>query len=101
MPTFVAALLGGLVQIAGTLAGRVLLALGFGAITYTGVSASLSFLKTQAISAAGGLGAEALQLMAYMKVGECISILSSAYLVSLTLAGLSAGGSISRLVKTS
>jgi hypothetical protein len=99
MPAFIAALLGGLVNIAGQLAGRVLLALGFGAITYTGVSASLSFVKSQALSSLSGLPADLLGLMAFMKVGECISIISSAILVRMTLAGLSAGGSISKLVK--
>lgn len=99
MPLFVAALLGGLVQLAGTLAGRVLISLGFAAVTYTGISASLGFLKTQALASLTGLPSQIVGLMAYMKVGEAISIVVSALLVRATLAGLSAGGSISKLVK--
>lgn len=99
MPAFVAMLLGGLVEIAGSLAGRVLLSLGFGILEFTGVSVTLSWLKTQVLSAASGLTGDLLGLLAYMKVGEAISILFSALLVRLTLNGLSAGGSISKLVR--
>jgi hypothetical protein len=100
MPFFVASLLGGLVNIAGSLAGRVLLALGFAAVTYSGVSVTLTWLRTQVLNAAGGLSADLLQLLSFLKVGEAISILFSALLVRLTLNGLSAGGSISKLVKS-
>jgi len=99
MPSLAMALLGGLVNIAGTLAGRVLLALGFGAVTYTGISTTIGWIKTQALNAVSGLPGEMLSLMAYMKVGESISIISSAYGVLLVLRGLSEGGSISRLIK--
>jgi hypothetical protein len=99
MPALAAWILGGLLSIAASLAGRVLIALGFGAITYTGISVTLTWLKTQAVSSFSGLGADALGLLAYMKVGESISIIFSALLVRATLAGLSEGGSISRLVK--
>lgn len=88
MPFFVAALLGGLIQIAATLAGRVLVALGIGVVTYTGVSASMTWLKTQAVNAALGLPAEAVQIMAYLKVGEFISLIASAILARLVLNGL-------------
>lgn len=98
MPYFVAALLGGLINIAGTVAGRVLLALGFGLATYSGVSVSLEFLKSQALQAASGLPAGAVQLMAFLKVGEAISILTSAILVRLVLNGLT-NGSITKLVQ--
>jgi hypothetical protein len=88
MPFFVSALLGGLIQIAATLAGRVLVALGVGLVTYTGVSSSLTWLKTQAVDAALGLPIEAVQIMAYMKVGEFISLIFSAILARLLLNGL-------------
>lgn len=89
MPLFVAALLGGLVNIAGTLAGRVMIALGFGAVTYTGLSTSLAWLKTQAVSSFAGMGTEVVQLLAALKVGESISIVTSAILVKQLLNGLS------------
>lgn len=98
MPLFIASLLGGLINIAGTIAGRVLLSLGFGAVTYTGISTALDFAKSQALGAISGMPAEAVQLMAFLKVGECISILSSAMLARLLLNGLT-NGSITRLVQ--
>lgn len=99
MPAFVVMLLGGLVEIAGSLAGRVLLSLGFGFVTFTGTNTTISWAKSQALGALSGLSAQMLGLLAYMKVGEAISIVFSALLVRLLLQGLSAGGSISKLVK--
>ena len=99
MPAFIAALLGGLVNIAGHLAGRVLLSLGIGAVTYTGLATSLDWLKAQAVGALQGLPSDLIGLIAFLKVGEAISIVVSALLVRMTLDGLSAGGAISKLVK--
>lgn len=99
MPMFVAALLGGLIQIAATLAGRVLLSLGFMAVTYTGLSVTLDWLKAQALTAIHGLPAEVVAMLAYMKVGVAISIIVSAILARMVLDGLSSGGAISKLVK--
>jgi hypothetical protein len=98
MPVFVIMLLGGLVQIAGSLAGRVLLSLGFGIAQYAGVSVTLTWLKDQALSSLTGMSADLIGLLAYMKVGESISIIFSALGVALLLRGLSAGGTISKLV---
>jgi hypothetical protein len=100
MPAVAWWILGGLVQIAGSLAGRVLLSLGFGFMTYTGVSVTLGWLKTQMLAGFAGLSPQILGLISMMKVGEAISILFSALLVRLTLNGLSTGGAISKLVKT-
>lgn len=98
MPAFVAALLGGLINIAGYLAGRVLLSLGFGVVVYTGISATLDYVKDQAISSISGLPSDMVQLLAYMKVGECISIITGALAVRMLMNGLS-NGSIKRLVQ--
>ena len=100
MPALAWWILGGLVQIAGTLAGRVLLALGFGFVSYTGVSVTLGWLKAQMLAGFAGLTPQMLGIMATLKIGEGISILFSALLVRLTLNGLSAGGSITKLVKS-
>ena len=78
MPVFIAAIGGMLINVVGTLAGRVLIALGIGVITYTGMSTSLNWMKSGAIAALGGLPAELLGLIAFMKVGVCISIITSA-----------------------
>jgi hypothetical protein len=93
-------LLGGLINIAGTLAGRVLLSLGFAAVTYSGVSLLLGSLKTQAVSAFSALPVNTVNLLAFMKVGQVVSIITSALVVRATLNGLKAGGGISKLVKS-
>lgn len=97
MPVFVAALLGGLINVAGTLVGRVLIALGFSAVTYTGLSTTLDFLKAAAFARLDTLPANILGLLGVLQVGTCISIMASAYVVRMTLAGLT-GGSLKRLV---
>jgi len=97
MPAFISAFLGGLITISGTLAGRVMLALGFSAVTYTGISGSLTWLKAQALSHFTGLGVEVLGMLSVLKVGECISIVTSAILARMLLNGL-AGDAVKRLV---
>jgi len=97
MPVFIAALLGGLINIAATLAGRVLLALGVGFVTYTGFESGLDYLKSQAISNIQSLPADMVQLIAYLGVGQAISIISSAYVVRFMLNGLT-GGAIKKMV---
>lgn len=91
MPTFVAALLGGLINIAGTIVGRVLIALGISVVTYSGLDGTLSFLRDAAFSSLGGLPSNILGLLGVLKVGTCINIVTSAYVVRMTLAGLTGG----------
>ena len=55
MPVFIAAIGGMLINLVGTLAGRVLIALGISVVTYTGVSSSLDWMKAGALTALGGL----------------------------------------------
>lgn len=78
MPAILWALGSLLVKIAGSMAGRVLIALGIGVATYTGVNASLDWLKSQAVQAFQGLPADVLGMLGTMKVGQCISIVTSA-----------------------
>jgi hypothetical protein len=88
MPAFIAMFMGAFLNIAASLVGRVLLSLGIGVAVYTGLSSSLTFLKTNAVQAFGALPAQVLGMMATMKVGESISIVSSAILVRLLVNGL-------------
>lgn len=92
------ALLGGLIQIAGTLAGKVLIGLGISVVTYTGVSSTLDWLKSGAVTAFQGLPAQIIGMLALMQVGSCISMVASAIVVKLTLDGLT-GDSIKRWTK--
>lgn len=85
------AILGGLIQ-------KAVVSLGIGVVTYTGVSASLTFLKTQAVTAALGLGPDVVGLLSVLKVGSCVSIIFSATVAKMTLNGLNSD-TVKRWVK--
>lgn len=98
MPVLIAALLSGLVQIAASMAGRVLIALGVGVVTYTGMSALQGLLTNNIFAAMGSVSPTLIGLFGVLKIGACINVLLSAYTIRLTLDGLSSGGTISRMV---
>ena len=89
MPVFIAAIGGMLIQLVGTLAGRVLIALGISVITYTGITVTLDELKSQAISAFISLPPGVFSILGILKVGQCISIITSAVAAKLVIDGLS------------
>lgn len=91
MPVFIAALLGGLIQAAGTLVGRVLISLGFGYVTFTGLDASLEWVKSQIAASMGGLPAQALAVLSGAGVGAAVSIVVSAVAARMLLDGLTSG----------
>lgn len=89
-------LLGGLVSIIPSLVGQVLVGLGVAAITYTGMDASLSWLKSGAVTALLGLPANVVGMLSVMQVGSCVSMVFSAFSIRLALLGLN--GTVKRLV---
>lgn len=91
MPAIIAAIGGMLLNIVGSLVGRVLVALGISVVTYTGIIATIDSLRDDAIAALNGLPGELLGLLAYMKVGVAISIITSAITARLVLMGLTSG----------
>ena len=97
MPIFLAAMMGGLINIAGTIAGRVLLALGISIVTYTGLTQSLDYLRDQAIDSFSALPPDIVAMLALMKVGSAFSIVLSAIVVKWTLSGLT-GGNLRKMV---
>lgn len=97
MPVFIASLGGMLINLVGTLVGRVLVALGVSVVTYTGLNASLNAIKAQAIGSFTALPPEVLSMLSMMRVGQCISIVSSAIAARLLLNGL-AGDTFKRWV---
>lgn len=80
-----------LLAIAGSLVAQVLVALGVGVVTYTGVDLAISFLKTNAVTAILGLPPQVVGLLALMQVGSCISMVFSAMVMRMTLNGVAAG----------
>lgn len=96
MQFFIAALIGGLIQAAGSLVGRVLLSLGIGYAAYSGIDTSIAWMKQQVVSNLAGMGAQAVATMGALQVGKIISIITSAMLTRLTVQGLT-GGTLKRM----
>lgn len=91
------ALIGGLIQAAATIVGKVLLSLGIGYVTYTGFSFLLDTAKTVLFDAISGNFPIVVQLAGVLQIGTCVNIFASTAAAKLTYAGLDQGG-ITRLV---
>lgn len=97
MPTFLAALGGMFLNIAGSLVLRVITSLGIGVVAYKGVTVTLDWLKNEMIASASGLPPDLLGMMATMKIGSSISIVFSAMLARLIISGMT-GDTVKRWV---
>ena len=91
MPIFLASLLGGFVSLAGSMVGRVLIALGIGYVSYTGVDTALTAIKSSIWGHMTDTGTTVLGLMALLKVDVQVNILFSALAARLVLQGLTSG----------
>lgn len=91
MPLFLAALLGGLVQIAGSLVGRVLVALGISYVTYSGVDLLVGSLRDMALNMLGSAGPTIVGMLGLFQVGTGLGIVFAAIMARLALAGLQLG----------
>ncbi len=99
MPWIISVLLGGLLRVAGSMVGRVLLALGFGFVEYTGISYLIDQAKTTALSLFGGVGTSMLAEWAgFLRLDQHVSIVISAIGVKVLLNSLG-GDKIRRLVQ--
>jgi hypothetical protein len=98
MPIFIVALWGALIQAVGTLVGKVLISLGIGYVTYSGINALTGWAQDQFLAGMSGLPVMAVGMAHTMKIGVCVSMLLSAVTARLTLAGLSSAGSIKKMV---
>lgn len=88
MNPFIASLIGGFLQVAGSMVGKVLLALGFGYVTYSGLDASFGWIKTQISASFGGLPAQALAVLSAARVGSAVAVVMSAISARMVLTGL-------------
>jgi Protein of unknown function (DUF2523) len=91
VPIFIAALLGGLIQAAGTLVGKVLISLGIGYAVYTGLDAGMSWITAQISSSFSSVGAQTLAVVSGAGVGSAVNIVLSAISARLFLNGVSSG----------
>lgn len=98
MPTFIASIGGMLFNMVGSFAGQALISMGISVVTYMGVDTVLNKLKADTLAAFSGLPAELVSLLAYMKVGVAISIITSAVAVKLGLSGMN--GAVKRFRKS-
>lgn len=88
LPAIAAAVIGGMISVTGTLVGRVLVALGVGVVTYTGVQAGIDSLLANLDSAIAGVPADILGLLGFMRVGQALNIIISAMSARMLLNGL-------------
>ena len=99
MPWLVSVLLAGLLQIVGSVVGRVLLALGFGFVEYTGISMLIDSAKASATSLINDGGSSMIAEWAgFFRIDQHVSILLSAIGVKVLLNALG-GASAKRLVQ--
>ena len=88
MPWLAAMVGGAILNIAGSLVLRVLTALAIGVVSYTGLNASINWLKSGAIDAIMSLPPGAIAVLSLLKVGTCISMVFSAMVIRFTLQGM-------------
>ena len=97
MPTFIAAIGGMILRGLPIFVGQVLLSLGIGIVTYTGMDMTLDRLKSDAVTALLGLPPQVVALLSYMKVGVAISIVTSA--LAIRMGVTAANGAVKRFRK--
>jgi hypothetical protein len=88
MPAILFALGTLLINISTTLVGRVLLALGMGVATFTGMQTTLGYIGMQFVEKVRLLPPEVVGMLGVMKLGVCVSIITSAVAVKLLMNGL-------------
>jgi len=88
MPVLLASLLGGLINVAGSIAGRVMIGLGISAVTYTGLTTTIDWLLGQAVANFNALPPAVLAVAGLLQVGPFISMILSAMTVRMTIQGL-------------
>jgi hypothetical protein len=95
MQIFIGALIGALIQILGTLVGKILVSLGIGYAVYSGVDLSITYARDFFLAKVAAQGANAVAVASSLKVGVCVSIITSAITTRLTINGLT-GGTLKR-----
>ncbi|WP_293781281.1 DUF2523 family protein [uncultured Oxalicibacterium sp.] len=97
MPLIIASLLGGLLQLAASMVGRVLLALGMSFFVFTGFNIGFDFLKNIITSNMTGMGADVMGILGFLWVDKAISLILSAYTAALAIK-LAGSDSVTKLV---
>jgi hypothetical protein len=80
----------------GAWAGRVLLRLGIGFVTYKGIDVSLGYVKNQLVTTLSGMPADMVGLMGFLWVDKALSVIFSGFVVALSTKLV--GGSVKKMV---
>lgn len=80
----------------GAWAGRVLLRLGIGFVTYKGIDVTLGYLKNQLVTVLSGMPADMVGLMGFLWVDKALSVIFSGFVVALSTKLV--GGSVKRMI---
>ena len=96
MWAWITILLGALGPLLASTAGRVLVALGIGVATYSGVDSVLSTLKSGIFSHFASFATHTLDVLFLVRIDQGINIVFSAYLSAIAVRGLQ--GSITKFV---
>jgi len=97
MPALLMSLLGGLLTIAGSMVGRVLLALGMSYVTYSGFDVLISWLLNQVKSNMSSMPVEVVSFLGWLWVDKAISMIFSAYTVAATIK-MAGGTKLTKLI---
>ena len=98
LPIAAGTIVGALIQVAGTIVGRVLVSLGIGYAVFTGLDTSLDWAKAFVIERISATSAQTVAAASACKVGVCISIIFSALAMRLLLGGMQSGGVLRKFV---
>lgn len=97
MPAFLWSLGGLLLNLTTSIAGRALLALGFGYVTFKGFDIGIGWLLQQIKDNMNGLPVEILQFLAFLWVDKAIGMVFSAYAAAAAIR-MAGSTSITKLV---
>ena len=84
MPVLITAIWGFFLSILPTVVGRVLLALGFTYIAYSGFSLTIDFLLVQIKSSFAGLPTEIASFFGWLWIDKAVTLMFSSYTVAMT-----------------
>lgn len=91
MPVWIGSLLGAFLSFLPSLVGRIMLALGIGYVSYTGISTSLAWIKGEVVSNFSAAPTQILNVIYLLKVDVAVSIIFSAIAARLVVQGLTSG----------
>lgn len=94
---FITALLGGVLTLAGSMVGRVLIALGMSYVTYSGFDLAIGWLLTEIKTNIASMPGEVVSFLAWCWVDKAIGVIFSAYSAAMVVK-LAGGSSLTKLV---